>query len=653
VAWVVEEAEKAAVYCAWEDLHWADPSTLDVLTLFLDQVPTTRMFTVLTFRPDFTPPWRPHSHLTQLTLTRLGRPQVEAMVEKVTGGKALPAEVVQQIVSKTDGVPLFVEELTKMVLESGLLRKADGHYELTSPLPPLAIPVTLQDSLMARLDRLSTVREVVQLGATLGREFSYELLHAVSPLDEVMLQQGLRQLVEAELIYQRGLPPQATYLFKHALIQDTAYQALLKSTRQQYHHRIAQVLAERFSETIEIQPELLAHHYTEAGLIAQAIPFWQRAGQRAVQRSAHVEAISHLTKALELLKTLPDTPERTQQELSLQIALGTPLMATRGWAAPEVEQTYTRARELCRQIGETPQLLSVLGGLCAFYLLRAEMQTARELAEQCFRLAQRVHSPTRLMWAHNALGLTLFFLGEFALAQDHLEQGITLYDPQKDNPLVSSSAVQDPKVGCLCWAAWALGALGSPDQALERVHEALALAQELAHPFSLAYALNYTAGLHLLYRREVQAARERAETQIALSTEQGFLLYSAMGIIFRGWALAEQGQVEEGIAQIRQGVAAYRATGTELGRPCWLAMLAEAYEKGGQVEEGLIVLTEALDLVNKTGERFYEAELYRLKGELTLQQFQVPSSKFQLTVRSFVLWASRICRKVLKVGTLS
>src|SRR5712692_2132770 len=419
VAWIVEETEHVPVYCAWEGLHWADPSTLEILTLVLDQVPTTRLLALLTFRPDFTPPWRPRSHITQLTLTRLGRQQVEAMVGQVTGGKALPAEVLQQIVTKTDGVPLFVEELTKMVLESGLLREEDDRYVGAhggAPIPPLAIPSTLQDSLMARLDRLSTVKEIAQVGATLGREFSYEVLHAVFPLDEGTLQQGLRQLVEAELLYQRGLPPQATYLFKHALVQDTAYQSLLKSRRQQLHQQIAQVLADRFPETIESQPELLAHHCTEAGLKEQAIPYWQQAGQRASQRSANVEAISHVTKGLELLKTLPDTPERAQRELTLQITLGPLLIATKGNGAPEVEKTYAWALELCRRVGETHQLFPVLFGLRAAYLSQGEYQTARGLAEQCLRLAQSVQDATLLLLAHLGLGVVLYFLGEFTLA---------------------------------------------------------------------------------------------------------------------------------------------------------------------------------------------------------------------------------------------
>ncbi len=641
VAWIMEEAGQTAVYCAWEDLHWADPSTLEVLTLLLDQVPTTRLLVLLTFRPDFSPPWRPRSHLTQLTLNRLGRPQVEAMVEQVSGNKALPAEVVQQIVRKTDGVPLFVEELTKMVLESGLLKKIDGHYELSGPLPPLAIPTTLQDSLMARLDRLAPVREIAQLGATLGREFSYELIQAISPLDEATLQEGLRQLVEAELVYQRGVPPQATYLFKHALIQDAAYQSLLKNKRQQYHQQIAQVLAARFAETVETQPELLAYHYTEAGLKEQAIPYWQKAGQRAAQRSANTEAITHLSNGLELLKTLPDTLERTQQELRLQTTVGPAWMALKGYAAAEVERAYTRALELCQQVGETPRLLQVLLGLETFYHVRGQLQTARELGEQSLSLAQRMQDPARLFGAHAALGSALFHLGEFASAREHLEQGMSLNDPQKHR----SRTVQVPEVGCLTYTAWTLWALGYPEQALERSHEAFTLAQELSHPFSLAFALNWAAFLHQL-RREGQATQKRAEAAMALSAEQGFPVWLGFGTVFKGWALVEQGQREEGIAQLRQGMAAMRATGAELYQPYCLALLAEAYEKVGQAEEGVSVLTEALDLIDKTEERWYEAELYRLKGELSLKSRQVENQSDTSQDRSEVRGRSQKPKRV-------
>jgi class 3 adenylate cyclase/predicted ATPase len=618
-AWLVEEATHAPVYCAWEDLHWADPSTLEFLGLLLDQVPTTCLLVLLTTRPEFTPPWSSRIHLTPLTLARLPRTQAAELIEKVTGGKPLPAPVHQQIIQKTDGVPLFMEELTKMVLESGLVREVNGRYELTGPLPPLAIPTTLQDSLMARLDRLATVKEVAQLGATLGREFSYEVLQAVALQEGSTLQQALAKLVEAEVLYQRGQPPQARYVFKHALIQDAAYQSLLKSRRQQYHQQIARVLEGRFAEITETQPELLAHHYTEAGLIGQALPYWQRAGQRAVTRSANVEAISHLTKALELLKTLPDTPERTQQELTLQTALGVPLTATRSWAAPEVGAAYARALELCRQLDETSQLFRVLQGLWTFYIVRAECETARELGEQCLSLAQSAQDPVLLLEAHLALGSACYSLGEFAQARAHMEEGIAFYDPQQHRSLAFLYGSFDPGVACRSFAAQVLWLLGYPDQALKRSHEALTLAQELSHPFSLAWVLSFAAWFHQL-RRDERAVQARAEAVIALATEQGFPFWAAFGDALRGWALAEQGQGEEGIAQLHQGLAAWQATGTEWDRPYFLALLAEAYGKVRQATEGLTVLAEALATVHKNGERRWETELYRLQGELLLAQ---------------------------------
>jgi predicted ATPase len=611
-------AAQQPVLFVMEDLHWVDPTTLELLTLLIDQGPTARILALWTFRPDFSPPWTGRSHLTQVTLNRLPRRQAAEMTGRVARGKALPPAVVEQVVAKTDGVPLFVEELTKMVLESDLLQEREERYELTGPLPPLAIPATLHDSLMARLDRLAAVKGMAQLGATLGREFSYELLQAISPWDEDILQRGLQQLVTAEFLYQQGLPPQAMYLFKHALIQEAAYQSLLRSTRQQYHQHIAQVLEARFPAICETQPELLAHHSTEAGLHEQAIGYWQKAGQRAIERSANLEAIAHLTTGLKVLKMLPDTPQRTQQELTLHTALGVPLRATKGLAAPEVGQVYARARELCQQVEETPQLFPVLRGLWEFYELQGELQTARELGEQLLTLAQRIGEVELRLVAHNVLGDTFIWLGEFAVAREHLEQGLALYHPQQHRSHAFLYGY-DSGVHCLSFGAWALWYLGCPDQALRRIHEALTLAQELSHPFSLAFALAFAAWLHQL-RREGQAAQEWAEAAIALATDQGFPFWESWGTVLRGWALAEQGQSAEGIAQMGQGIAAWRATGAELQRPYYLALLAEAYGKAGQAEEGLSVLAEALTAVHKTGERQYEAELYRLKGELLLKQ---------------------------------
>ena len=479
---------------------------------------------------------------------------------------------------------------------------------------------------MARLDRLGTAKEVAQLSATIGREFSYELLYATALLEEETLQHGLQQLVQAELVYQRGNPPAAQYTFKHALIQDTAYQSLLKRARQQYHQQIAQVLEERFPETVETQPEVVAHHYTAANLGAQAIPYWQQAGQYAVQHSAYIEGMSHLKTALRLLKTLPAAPERRLEELSLQIALAAPLGAVKGFGAPELEETYNRARELCQQIGETPQLLPTLVGLCAFYEVRGELRTAHELEEQLLHLAQQVKDPVFLVWAHYMLGDGLFWMGEFVQAQENVEQSIVLYDSQEHLPPSLPWGV-DSQVASYSIAGLVLWQLGYPDQAVKRCYEALTLAQNLAHPLSLATAFQFVAVLHQ-YRREVALTQERVEAAITLSHEQGFPFYLALGTLFRGWALAVQGQGEEGIAQIRQGVATWRATGAEVRVPSFFALLADAYLQAGQALEGLSVLTEALPVMERNGEHFIEAELYRLKGELTLGKFKVQSSRF-------------------------
>jgi class 3 adenylate cyclase/predicted ATPase len=618
VAWMLEEAERQPILVVWEDLHWADPSTLEQLGLLLEQVPTVPMLNVLTFRPDFTPPWPTRSHMTPLTLNRLERPQVESLIIQLANGKALPSEVVEHIVIKTDGVPLFVEELTKMLLASDLLREVADHYELTGPLLTVAIPDTLQESLMARLDQLNTAREVAQLGAVLGREFSYDMIQALATMDDGTLQDGLVQLVAAELLYQRGRPPRATYVFKHALIQDAAYASLLRSTRQQIHQRIAQLFEARFPDMLETQPEVMAYHYAAAGRAEQAIGYWHHAGQRALQRSANLEAIGHLRQGLALLPALPDTPTRTQQELELQMALGPALMATQGFAAPEVAQTYDRARDLCRRVGDTPQLFPVLHGLWRFYVNRAVFQTAYELGEQLLALAQHLGDPALCLEAHRALGQTVFWKGELLAVRVHMEEGLTLYDPHQHRAHAMMYG-QDPGVVCYAFAAWAAWLLGYPDQARQRIEAALTLSRDLAHPFSLAYALICAAIVHR-FRREGLASQAQAETVVILATEQRFVFWGAWGLILRGRALADQGQSDEGIAHMQQGLAAYEATGAAVFRPAFLDLLAETYGQVGNLEKGLVTLTEALTLVDTTGECFWAAELHRLKGDLLLLQ---------------------------------
>ena len=424
-------AAQRPVLLVMEDLHWVDPSTLELLNLLVDQGPTARILTLLTFRPDFRPPWIGRAHCTQVTLSRLPRRQAAELTSRVAHGKALPPEVVEQVVAKTDGVPLFVEELTKMMLESGLLQEREDGYALTGPLPALAIPATLHDSLMARLDRLGTVKSLAQLGATLGHEFSYALLRAVSPWDEVIVQHGLQQLVAAEFLYQRGVPPQTTYTFKHALIQDAAYQSLLKSTRQQYHQRIAQVLEARFPALSATQPELVAQHYTAAGCPAQAVGYWQRAGQHASDRSAPLEAISHCTTGLALLTTLPETPAHTQQALTLYIALGAALLVTKGHAAPEMEHAYTQARALCQQVGETPiSFRSCLGcgGIISHY--RSCTRHAR-LATRCAPGTTGPTPPHSRSSPTSPSGGRGPAWGALPTARTHLEAGITRSTPDQ------------------------------------------------------------------------------------------------------------------------------------------------------------------------------------------------------------------------------
>jgi predicted ATPase len=647
LAWLAAEAERQPVLVAWEDLHWADPTTLELLGLVIEQAPTVSMLHVLTSRPEFSPPWPQRSHITPLVLNRLERPQVEALITQRAGGKTLPAEVVQHIVTKTDGVPLYVEELTKMLLASALLREEVDQYVLTGPLRTVAIPDTLQDALMARLDQLNTAKEVAQFGAVLGREFPYDLLQAIAPQDENTLQKGLAQLVAAELLYQRGRPPRARYMFKHALIQDTAYASLLKSTRQQVHQQIAQVLETRFPALVETQPELVAQHYTAAGCAAQAVVYWQRAGQQASDRSANVEAISHCTTGIELLQTLPETPERTQQALTLYLALGGALQVTKGLAAPEVEHAYTQAHALCQQVGETPELAPVLLGLWRFYLLRSQLHTARELGDTLLRLAQHAHDPALAVLAHYTLGSTWLWLGALPEARQHLEEAIVHYTPDQRRSLVFRMG-QDPGVGCRVHIAQALWLLGYPEQALARVHDALTLAHALSHPFSLGFAWWWAAIVSQLCR-DVPAVHEQAEAAVILSTAQGFPQWAAMGRSLRGWALAMQGQSEEGLAQVRQGLAAWQATGAVLHIPYLCTVLADVAAHLGHTADGLQELAEAHTLVEQHEERFWEAEISRLQGVLLLRQPGTPQAEAEAWLRQALDVARRQEAKSLEL----
>jgi predicted ATPase/class 3 adenylate cyclase len=616
----------------FEDVHWSDPSTQEALDLIVDRIASLRVLLIITFRPEFSPAWMGRPHVTLLRLSRLSPSQGAEVIARVTGGKALPKEIADQIVDRTDGVPLFIEELTKSVLESGLLQEAGDRYALSGPpavSTALEVPTTLHASLLARLDRLVSGREVAQIGAAIGRQFSHELISAVAQMPQRQVDDALAQLVSAELIFRRGTPPNTEYTFKHALVQDAAYQTVLRSKRPQYHLQIAHALEEKFPEIAEAQPHTLAHHYTEANIGKKAIPYLRKAGEKAAQRSANVEAVNHFTRALELLKATPESPERFQQELELQLTLGTPLIATKGFASPEVGRVYARARELCQQAGEAPQLFPVLYGLWVFYTARAEHQVARELGEQCMRLAEEARDPALLMEAHHALGVTLLALGQFSSALEHLKQAITIYD-QNDYSSLAHVYGQDSGVVCRSHAAWALWFLGHPDQARTLNEQAVTLARGLSHPhpYSLAVALDFAAWLHQLFR-DRQKTQELAQEAMALSTENEFVFWILMGMILQGWALTEGDTIADGIAQVRHGLATYRATGAEIMRPYYLGLLAEVAGKVGRAEEGLSLLTEALDAIEDSRECWWEAELHRLRGELTLARSQPQNPEFE------------------------
>jgi class 3 adenylate cyclase/predicted ATPase len=616
---LLRESQVQPLLVIIENLHWIDTEMQAVLDSLIESLPSARLLLLVNYRPEYQHGWGNKTYYTQLRLDPLPPTRAEEFLQALLGHDASVQSLKQRLIERTEGNPFFLEESVWTLAETKALAGERGAYRLVQALPNVRVPATVHAVLAARIDRLPPQdKRILQAAAAIGRDVPFPLLQAIAEGPEEALRRSLAHLQAAEFLYEMHLFPEYVYTFKHALTQEVAYQSLLQHTRKQYHQQIAQVLVERFADTVATRPELLAHHYTEAGLSAQAVPYWQQAGQRAIERSANIEAISHLKKGLELLKTLPSTPECTQQELALQLALGSPLLMIKGHTAPEVEQAYTRAHELCQQMGDSPQLFSALEGLWRFYLGCARLQTARELAERCLTLAQQVEDPTLLQEAHLMLGATLFYLGEPVAARAYLEQGTALYDPQRCRSPAFSSG-NDPGVACLSWTAWTLWFLGYPDSALRRSREALILARQLSHAYSLGFAMFFACTLHT-WRREVQIVLELSEAAVALSSEQGFVRWLAGGMIKRGWALVEQGTVEEGIEQLRRGLIAWRAMGGELGVPSLLTQLVEAYKKGRQGEEGLRVLGEAISIVNKNTERYYEAELYRLKGECLLLQ---------------------------------
>jgi predicted ATPase len=586
-------AAQRPVLMLLEDAHWIDPSSLEQFDLIIDRIQSLPVLLVVTFRPEFQQPWGRFPHVTALSLNRLSPRQSAAMVQRIAGSKALPAEVLEQVVGKADGVPLFVEELTKAVLESDLLKDADDHWQLAGPLPPLAIPATLHDSLMARLDRLAPVKEVAQVASVIGREFPYDLLAAAVDLDGGKLNQALGHLAAAELVFRRSMPPNEVYAFKHVLVQEVAYASLLRSKRQQFHARLALILQERFPDIGKSQPEILAHHFTEAGLADEAIGYWLQAGQRAAERSAGPEAVAHLNKALELTRKLPDPRRRSERELTLQIALAPVLMMTEGFGSAHVRQAYLRARELCHEVGDADQLFKATFGLWHVTLNRGDLRAGQLLADEALTLAQQQGSPAYLLQAHHAAWTTLFNLGALVACRDHAERGRSLYDVDEHQSHKFIFGGHDPGVCARNHGALASWLLGHPDQALELSRESIGLAQNLGHPMTLMMAHCFASFLHQ-FRGEPQAARARAEATLVICTEQGIAppIHCAARII-RGWARAALGEPESGVEEVREALAALLATEMHARRPHYLTLLAEAEALAGHPDRALAALEQA------------------------------------------------------------
>jgi predicted ATPase len=619
-----------------EDLHWSDHSTLELLAYLARRRQHARLFIIATYRPsdvvlrahplkEIKQELQAHGQCAELRLELLTQEDITEYLARRFPGSALGNELAQEVYEHTEGNPLFMVNVVEEFLRQGVIVEQGGCWVLTRDVTHASVPDTLRQLIEKQIAQLGEdERRVLEVASVAGAEFTVAAVATALKQDIDEVETICEEVAgQGHFLEERGIAEwpdgamSGCYGFRHALYQNVLYDRIAEARRVRLHRLIGERLETGYGVRVgEIAAEL-AVHFERGREYQRAVRYLEQAGKNAVQRSAHREAIAHLTKGLELLKTLPDTPERRRQELALHIALGPALMATRGFAVPEVEKSFARARELCEQIGETPQLFPVLVGISSFYLLRGKLQIARELREQLLELAQATHDPTRLLEAHNSLGVSLFFLGEFSPARVHFEQSLTFYDPQQHSPQVFLHR-QDPSVICYTYLAITLWYLGYPQQALERAQQALTRAQELSHPFSLALAFTFTSMLHH-YRREARTTQELAEAAIALCTQQGFPLFLAMGTFYRGWALAEQGQDKEGIAQIRQGLAAFRATGQETAQPHYLMLLAEAYGKEGQTEEGLRVLTEALTMAEKNGERSREAELYRLKGELTLQ----------------------------------
>jgi class 3 adenylate cyclase/tetratricopeptide (TPR) repeat protein len=608
-------AKRSPVFIIFEDLHWIDPTSLELLAAAVEHVPQLPVLLLLTARSEFTPRWPSYPHVMTRLLTRFGRRDGTALIARVTEGKALPDEVTNEILARTDGVPLFIEEVTKTVLESELLHEMNGQYVLDRPLPPLAIPTTLQASLMARLDRMAPVREVAQIGAVAGRDFHYELVKAVAGLPKQTLDQALGQLVDSELIFCRGEIPDAVYTFKHALVRDAAYTGLLKSRRGPLHDKIANALEQQYPSIVQTQPETLAHHLTEAGQTVKAIRYWLQAGKNAALRSANIEAIAHLERGIELTRGLPFGQDREKSELDLQVVLGPCLIATHGPAASKAVETFTRARELCERLGEPPESLQVMFWLATVSVVRGKLPEALAAIAGMPSAAEARGNRPMLINGIRGQAMILMFMGRVVEARAALERVIEVFNVSEEaDRLVARAAGQDAGVSMLVLLAWVLWILGDVDEAVSRMAAALNRAETIQHAHTHAYAWYYASVLHAL-RGEPAVAQSYAERCCAISERHGFRQWIGLSRAVRGICMAVLDSPTADLEEVKTALGEYERAGYQLGMTALFVLLSPVLLHRNETEAALDLIDRGLSIVSQNCERFFEAELYRLKAQ--------------------------------------
>jgi predicted ATPase len=621
----------------FEDVHWIDPTSLEVLNRTVDRIKTLPSLLIITFRPEFNAPWMGQSRVTSRTLNRLGEQEAGTIIARLAGNKELPADVKAEIIERTDGIPLFVEEMTKAVLEA----EGEGEARRTAgavPSPALAVPASLHASLMARLDRLGPAKEVAQIGAAIGREFSHALLAAVARKPAAELQSAVARLIEAGLLFRQGGPPHATYLFKHALVQDAAYGTLLREPRRALHARIAETLEHQFADLTENQPELLARHCTEAGLIGKAADLWGKAGQRSLERSALVEAVEQLTRALAQIATLPATAALRRQQIKLQVALISPLMHVKGYAAPETKAAVEGARLLIEQaeaLGEPPEdpllLFSVLYSFWVANLLAFNSDVLRELAAKFLTLAEKQGAAIPLMIGHRLMGTSLMCAGDPAQGREHYNQALALYDSAEHRPLATRFG-QDVGVSILSWRLSALWVLGYPEAALADADHAVKDAREIGQVATLMYGL-FHASLSHIFCGNYAAANTDADELVALAYEKDALLWKAFGMLLQGCVLALTGKASKAVEMITLGITAFRSTGATLWLPFYLSYLARAHAELGKFDDAWRCIGEAATAVETTKERWCEAEVHRVAGEIALKSPKPDAAKAEAYIQ--------------------